>query len=67
MYYLIISRQCPSMQQELATALHGRRDIRVILDRRYGQRRVDAEPTSAEHRRRRDRRRPGMQLPGKRA
>lgn len=66
MYYLIISRQCPSMQQELATPLQGRRDVRVILDRRYGQRRVDSEPTSAERRRRRDRRRPGMQLPGKR-
>lgn len=57
MYYLIISRQCPSMQQELATALRGRKDIRVILDRRYGQRRVDSQPNPAQPRRRKDRRR----------
>ena len=64
MYYLIISRQCPSMQQELATALQGRRDIQVILDRRYGQRRTSSEPTSTEHRRKKDRRRAGAQVPG---
>ncbi len=57
MYYLIISRQCPSMQQELATALRGRKDIRVILDRRYGQRRVDSQQTPAQPRRRKNRRR----------
>jgi hypothetical protein len=57
MYYLIISRQCPSMQQELATALRGRKNIRVILDRRYGQRRVDIQQTPGQPRRRKDRRR----------
>jgi hypothetical protein len=64
MYYLIISRQCPSMQQELATALQGRRDIRVILDRRYGQRRTGSEPSSTEHRRKKDRRRAGTLVSG---
>ena len=57
-YVLIISRDCPQMQQELATALHGRKDIRVILDRRYGQRRADDQPVPTE-RRRTDRRRVG--------
>lgn len=55
MYYVVISRQCANMQQELAAALHGRKDIRVILDRRYGERRVENKPTPLE-RRRRDRR-----------
>ena len=56
MYYVIISRYCANMQQELATAVQGRKGIRVILDRRYGERRADLNPTSHE-RRRKDRRR----------
>ena len=64
MYYLIISRQCPSMQQELATALQGHRDIQVILDRRYGDRRSGSESAPAERRRRKDRRKARIQLPG---
>jgi len=52
MFYVIISRHCANMQQELATALQGRKDIRVILDRRYGDRRVEHKPTSPERRRR---------------
>ena len=63
-YYLIISRQCPGMQQELATALQGHRDIRVILDRRYGKRRTGSESPSAERRRGKDRRKARIQLPG---
>ncbi len=63
MYYLIISRQCPSMQQELATALQGRREIRVILDRRYGQRRVESRPAPTSRPRRKERRRAATQLP----
>lgn len=55
MYYLIISRHCAKMQQELATALQGRKDIRVILDRRYGERRAGREPVETD-RRRKDRR-----------
>jgi len=49
-YYLIISRRCPSMQQELATALQGRKNIRVILDRRYGNRRSDPRPIPTDRR-----------------
>jgi len=56
MNYVIISRYCANMQQELATAVQGRKDIRVILDRRYGERRADLNPASPE-RRRKDRRR----------
>jgi len=51
MFYVIISRYCANMQQELATALHGRKDVRVILDRRYGERRVEHKPISPERRR----------------
>jgi hypothetical protein len=63
MYYVVISRQCAHMQQELATALEGRKDFQVILDRRYGERRVDSQPTSPE-RRQTDRRRAAGALPG---
>jgi hypothetical protein len=51
MYYVIISRHCANMQQELAPALQGRKDVRVILDRRYGERRVEHRPISPERRR----------------
>lgn len=57
MFYVIISRHCANMQQELAPALQGRKDVRVILDRRYGERRVEHKPAAPE-RRRRSRRRP---------
>lgn len=57
MYYLIISRHCAKMQQELAPALQGRKDIRVILDRRHGEQRAGGEQIATE-RRRKDRRRP---------
>ncbi|OGB92765.1 MAG: hypothetical protein A3H39_13215 [candidate division NC10 bacterium RIFCSPLOWO2_02_FULL_66_22] len=60
MYYLIISRHCAKMQQELAPALQGRKDIRVILDRRHGEQ-------IATERRRKDRRRPPDMLLGDRA
>ncbi|HEX9900752.1 MAG TPA: hypothetical protein VGC81_16120 [Candidatus Methylomirabilis sp.] len=56
MFYVILSRHCAGMQQELATALQGRKDIRVVLDRRYGQRRAERKRISPE-RRRTDRRR----------
>ena len=51
MYYLIISRHCAKMQQELAPALQGRKDIRVILDRRHGEQRVGGEQIATERRR----------------
>ncbi|MEK7203999.1 MAG: hypothetical protein AAB254_00695 [candidate division NC10 bacterium] len=51
MFYVILSRHCATMQQELATALQGRKDIRVVLDRRYGQRRVERKRISPERRR----------------
>jgi hypothetical protein len=64
MYYVIISRYCANMQQELATALQGRKDIQVILDRRYGERRADGEPISLDRRRKKRRRAPGLALVG---
>jgi len=60
MYYVIISRECANMQQELANALQGRKDLMVILDRRYGERRVDSEPTSPDRRRKERRRTPSL-------
>jgi hypothetical protein len=56
MYYVIISRYCANMQQELATAMEGRKGIQVILDRRYGERRADLHRTSPDRRRKQRRR-----------
>ena len=56
MFYVIINRSCAAMQQELPSALQGRADVRVILDRRYGERRVDAQARSPERRRQKRRR-----------
>ena len=58
MYYVIIGRDCAAMQQELATAVQGREDVRVILNRRYGERRFDDQPKSPERRRKERRRSP---------
>ena len=66
MYTLIISRHCAQMQRELAPPLRGRKDIRVILDRRHGERRAGREQFATE-RRRKDRRRPPDMLLGDRA
>ena len=62
MYYVIISRYCANMQQELATAMQGRKDIQVILDRRYGERRADLHRTSPDRRRKQRRRTPVLPL-----
>lgn len=60
MYYVIIGRDCATMQQELATAVQERKDIRVILDRRYGERRADGEPISLDRRRKERRHTPKL-------
>jgi hypothetical protein len=56
MYYVIIGRDCATMQQELVTGVQGRKDVRVTLNRRYGERRADDQPKSPD-RRRKERRR----------
>ena len=56
MFYVIINRSCAAMQQELPSAVQGREDVRVILDRRYGERRVDTQARSPERRRQKRRR-----------
>jgi len=63
MYYVIISRQCANMQRELATALQGQKNITVILDRRYGERRIDQQPTSRNRRRKERRQTPSLAPP----
>ena len=50
MYYVIISRKCPEMQRELATALQGRVGFMVMLDRRYGERRGEPRQIASEGR-----------------
>lgn len=62
MYYVIISRYCANVQQELVTAVQGRKDIRLILDRRYGERRADSRPISSDRRRKERRRVPLLPL-----
>ncbi len=62
MYYVIISRHCARMQEELVGAVRGRKDIQLILDRRYGERRTDPHLTSPERRLRGRRRNPKMPL-----
>jgi hypothetical protein len=60
MYYVIIGRDCATMQQELATGVQGRKDVRVILNRRYGERRADGEPISLDRRRKERRHTPKL-------
>jgi len=47
-YFVIISRKCPAMQRELATALQGRPAFVVMLDRRYGERRAEPRRFAAD-------------------
>jgi hypothetical protein len=62
MHYVIIGRDCAAMQQELATAVQGREDVRVILNRRYGERRCGDQPKSPDRRRKERRRRSDFPL-----
>ncbi len=56
MYWVILRRGASQMQRELATAFQDRTDIRVIQERRYGDRRSQPKEVPV-NRRRTDRRR----------
>jgi hypothetical protein len=63
-YCVIISRKCPEMQRELATALQGRAGFMVMLDRRYGERRAERRQIAADGRPSDRRRTPSLIPPG---
>ena len=57
----IVSRQCPQVFAQLEDAFRGNPEVRVILDRRWGDNRYHDEPRDNE-RRQRDRRRDSIGL-----
>ncbi len=54
-HYLVVSRQCLHLYPELLQLFEGRSDVRIIIDRRQGERRKALQPVT-EERRREDRR-----------
>ena len=61
MMYIIIQRPYSHYEKELRHAFKGKKDIKVILDKRYSERRAQTEPFPKE-RRRADRRIPKQEL-----
>lgn len=59
-YYLVVSRSCLHLYQDIVQLLRGREDIRIIIDRRQGERRKVNLPIREE--RRREERRKGAHL-----
>lgn len=59
--YLIIRQPHAYLEEGLRQAFEGHEDIKVIVDRRSGERRTSREPVALE-RRRTDRRRPREEL-----
>jgi hypothetical protein len=57
MMYIIIRQPYAYLEEVLRRAFEGRDDVKVIVDRRYGDRRMDQHPIATE-RRRAERRRP---------
>lgn len=58
---IIIQRPYAFLEKELKSAFKGQKDVKVIVNGRYGERREKTRPTSTE-RRRTDRRRPKEEL-----
>ena len=52
---IIIKRSYSHLENELQKTFEGQEDVKIIVDRRYGERRVSVHPVS-EDRRRADRR-----------
>lgn len=59
-HYLVVSRHCLHLYQDLVHLLRGREDIRIIIDRRRGERRKVNLPVREE--KRREERRKGAHL-----
>ena len=58
---ILIRRPYAYLEKELRTAFDGQEDVKVIVDRRYRERRESSQPVALE-RRRADRRRPKEEL-----
>ena len=61
MMYINIRRPYDHLEKELLSVFKEQNDIKVIVDRRYGERRKHKQPVEIEHRRA-DRRRPKVEL-----
>jgi len=59
--YIIIRQPYAYLEKELRSTFEGQEDVKVIVDRRYGQRRTSQQPVALEFRRA-DRRRPKEEL-----
>jgi predicted GIY-YIG superfamily endonuclease len=58
---IIIGRLYPHLEKELNSAFKGQEDVKIILDRRYGERRKRSQ-AFAKERRKATRRRPKEEL-----
>ena len=61
MMSVIIQRPYAFLEKELRSAFEGQGDVKIIIDRRYSERRGRVQPYEIEHRRF-DRRRPKEEL-----
>lgn len=61
MMSIIIRRPYSHLEKELRSAFEGQEDVKIIVDRRYEERRGSVRPYEIEHRRI-DRRRPKEEL-----
>ena len=48
---IIISQRYAHLEEELSKTFKGQKDVKVIVDRRYGERRSSVEPVVKERRR----------------
>jgi len=58
---IIVQRPYAHLEKELRSTFAGREGVNVVVDRRYGERRLTKQPVAAE-RRRADRRTPKQEL-----
>ena len=61
MMSIIIRRPYAHLEEELCRAFEGQEDVKVIVDKRHGERRTSQEPVATEHRQA-DRRSPREEL-----
>jgi hypothetical protein len=61
MMSIIIRRPYSHLEKELRSAFEGQEDVKIIVDRRYSERRGSVKPYEIEHRRA-DRRRPKEEI-----
>ena len=61
MMSIIVRRPYAYLDKELCSTFEGQEDVKVIVDKRYGERRTRTQPVELEHRHA-DRRRPKEEL-----